>query len=156
MAEGGHSVQTSRQVEEKQLVSPTWQRACSHITSCSTIPAFQKHYSDSLSPYSPDLTPCDFFLFPKMKLQLKGRCFDTTEEIHAESQEVIETLTFENLQGCMKSWETCWDRCILRACPRRRWKLGVTVRNFFMVKFPEFSGSPRYYQHFTGKQNKLS
>jgi hypothetical protein len=23
-------------------------------------------------PYSPDLAPCDFFLFPKMKLKLKG------------------------------------------------------------------------------------
>jgi hypothetical protein len=29
-----------------------------------------------------------------------------TEEIHAETQEVIDTLTFENFQ------ETCWDRCI--------------------------------------------
>ena len=28
---------------------------------------------------------------PKMKLRLKGRRFDTTEEIHAESQEVIDT-----------------------------------------------------------------
>jgi hypothetical protein len=35
-------------------------------------------------PYSPDLAPCDFFLFPKMKLKLKGRRFDTTEEIQAE------------------------------------------------------------------------
>jgi histone-lysine N-methyltransferase SETMAR len=34
--------------------------------------------------YSPDLTPFDFFLFPKMKLKLKGRRFDTTEEILAE------------------------------------------------------------------------
>ena len=41
-------------------------------------------------PYSPDLVPCDFFLFPKMKLQLKGRCFDTGEEI--ESQKVLGTL----------------------------------------------------------------
>jgi hypothetical protein len=63
-------------------------------------------------PNSPDLAPCDFFLVPKMKLRLKGRRFDTTEEIHAESQEVIDTLTFENIQGCVKSWETCWDRCI--------------------------------------------
>jgi hypothetical protein len=39
-----------------------------------------------------------------MKLRLKGRRFDTTEEIHAESQEFIDTLTFENFQGCMKSW----------------------------------------------------
>jgi hypothetical protein len=62
--------------------------------------------------HSPDLTPCDFFLFPEMKLWLKGHCFDTTEEIHAESQEVIDTLTFQNFQGCMKSWETCWDHYI--------------------------------------------
>ena len=46
-AEGGHSAQTSRHVEEQQLVSPTWQRARSHITRFSTIPDFQKHYSDS-------------------------------------------------------------------------------------------------------------
>jgi hypothetical protein len=35
------------------------------------------------TPYSPDLTPCDFFLFPKMKLKLKGRHFDIVEEIQA-------------------------------------------------------------------------
>jgi transposase len=32
-------------------------------------------------PYSQDLAPCDFFLFLKMKLQLKGRHFDRVEEI---------------------------------------------------------------------------
>jgi len=47
-----------------------------------------------------------------MKLRLKGRRFDMTEEIHAETQEVIDILSFENFQGCMKSWETCWDHCI--------------------------------------------
>jgi len=35
-----------------------------------------------------------------------------TEEIHAESQEVIDALTFENFQGCMKLWEIHWDRRI--------------------------------------------
>jgi hypothetical protein len=35
-----------------------------------------------------------------------------TEEIHAESQDVINTFTFENFQRCMKSWRTCWDPCI--------------------------------------------
>jgi len=47
-----------------------------------------------------------------MKLRLKERRFDTTEEIHTEMQEVIDTLTFESFQGCMKSRETRWDRCI--------------------------------------------
>ena len=91
MAEGGHSVQPSRQVEEKQLVSPPCQRARSHITHCLTIPDFQTHYSDSPPPYLPDFAPCEFFLFPKMKLRLKGRRFDTTEEIHTETQKFIDT-----------------------------------------------------------------
>jgi hypothetical protein len=44
-------------------------------------------------PYSPDLTTCDFFLFPKIKLKLTGRLFDTIEEIQAESSRVLDTLT---------------------------------------------------------------
>ena len=110
-AEGGHSAQTYRHVEEKQLVSPPWQRVRSHITRCSTIPDFQNITVIPHPPHSPYLTPCDFFLFPNLKLRLKGRRFDTTEETHAESQEVIDTLTFENFQGCMRSWEERWDRC---------------------------------------------
>jgi hypothetical protein len=58
------------------------------------------------------LRPLQIFLFPKMKLRLKRRHFDTTEEIHAESQDVIDTLTFDNFQEYMKSWETRWDRCM--------------------------------------------
>jgi histone-lysine N-methyltransferase SETMAR len=43
-------------------------------------------------PYSPDMAPCDFFLFPKMKLKLKGRCFDRVEGIQRESQNALGTL----------------------------------------------------------------
>jgi hypothetical protein len=42
-------------------------------------------------PYSPDLAPRDFFLLPEIKLKLKGRRFDTIEEIQAESQRVLDT-----------------------------------------------------------------
>jgi hypothetical protein len=41
--------------------------------------------------YSPDLAPCDFFVFPKMKLKLEGRRFDIIEEIQAESQRMLDT-----------------------------------------------------------------
>jgi hypothetical protein len=44
-------------------------------------------------PYSADLAPCDFFLFPKMKLKLKGCWFVIIEEIQEESQRVLDTLT---------------------------------------------------------------
>jgi len=33
------------------------------------------------SPYSPDLAPADFFLFPKLKSTLKGRRFQMIEQI---------------------------------------------------------------------------
>jgi hypothetical protein len=62
-------------------------------------------------PYSLDLAPCDFFLFPKMKLKLKGRRFDTTEEIQAESQRVHGTLTENGFQEALQNWRR-WDRCV--------------------------------------------
>ena len=33
------------------------------------------HPSDSAPPHSPDLAPCDFWLFPKLKSPLKGKRF---------------------------------------------------------------------------------
>jgi hypothetical protein len=39
------------------------------------------------------LAPCDFFLSPKIKLKLKGRHFDNIEEMQAESQRVLDTVT---------------------------------------------------------------
>jgi len=52
-------------------------------------------------PYSPDLAPSDFFLFPKLKKKLKGRRFQT-EEIQAESQAVLNTLRENAFQECFK------------------------------------------------------
>jgi hypothetical protein len=42
-------------------------------------------------PYSSDLALCDFLLFPKIKLNLKGHRFDTTEDIQGESRRVLDT-----------------------------------------------------------------
>jgi hypothetical protein len=52
----------------------------------------------SHTPYSPDLASCDLLLFPKIKLKPKGRRFDTTEKIQAESQRVLDTLTEKDFQ----------------------------------------------------------
>jgi hypothetical protein len=47
---------------------------------------------------------CDFFLFPKMKLKLKGCRFDTLEEIQAKSQRVLDTLTEKDFQEVFQKW----------------------------------------------------
>jgi hypothetical protein len=42
-------------------------------------------------PYSSDLAPADFFLFPKMKMQLKGCRFHSVANIQCESQKVMDS-----------------------------------------------------------------
>ena len=42
--------------------------------------------------------PVTLFLLPKMKLKLKGRQFSSIEEIQAETQKVLETLTEKDFQ----------------------------------------------------------
>jgi len=63
-------------------------------------------------PCSPDLAPCDFFLFPKMKLLLKGRRFDRVEEIQRESQNVLGMLREQDFQHAFQQWQWHWVRCV--------------------------------------------
>jgi hypothetical protein len=49
-------------------------------------------------PYSPDLAPCDFFLCQQIKLKLKGRRFDTIEEIQTKSPGMLDTQTEKYFQ----------------------------------------------------------
>jgi hypothetical protein len=54
-------------------------------------------------PYSPDLAPSDFFLFPKLKMMLKGRRFQTVEEIQRELKAILNTLGENDFQECFKN-----------------------------------------------------
>jgi histone-lysine N-methyltransferase SETMAR len=40
-------------------------------------------------PYSPDSSPCDFFLFDDLKTKLKGEEFETMEEPQAQVEELL-------------------------------------------------------------------
>ena len=52
-------------------------------TSCLMQKFLVKHQITQMTqaPYSPDLVPCDFWLFPKLKSPLKGKRFHTINEI---------------------------------------------------------------------------
>ena len=49
-------------------------------------------------PYSPDVAPCDFWLFPK----LRGCRYETTEEMKEALTKVIDTLTQEDFHGALQ------------------------------------------------------
>ena len=56
-------------------------------------------------PYSPDLAPCDFYLFPKLKLKLKGHHFGTIENIQKTITDDLNTLTENDFQYCYDQWK---------------------------------------------------
>jgi hypothetical protein len=47
-----------------------------------------------------------------MKTKLKGRRFDTVEEIQAETQTVLNTLTKKDFQDAFQKRQKHWDRCV--------------------------------------------
>jgi hypothetical protein len=54
--------------------------------------------------YSPDLVPCDFALFPKLKMKLKGRRFETVSDIQRESQAVLDSIKENDFHGAFEAW----------------------------------------------------
>ena len=57
-------------------------------------------------PYSPDLAPCDFCLFPKLRDKHK-----TTEKMKESVMKVIDTLTQEDFHGAFEKLLE-WYKCI--------------------------------------------
>ena len=53
-------------------------------------------------PYSPDVAPCDFYLFPKIKSVFKGTHFVSVESVKAKMAKVLNSLTQHELQNCFE------------------------------------------------------
>ena len=63
-------------------------------------------------PYSPDLAPCDLFLFPRMKKVLKRKRFAYMEEAKKNTTEALKDITLQELQECFEKRKTRLDRRI--------------------------------------------
>ena len=59
-------------------------------------------------PWSPDLAPCDFWLFPK----LTGYRYETIEEMKEALTKVSDTLTQEDFHGALKKLLERYNKCI--------------------------------------------
>ena len=58
--------------------------------------------------YSPDLAPCDFCLFPK----LRGCRYETIEEMKEAATKVIDTLTLKDFYGAFEKLLERYNKCI--------------------------------------------
>lgn len=64
-------------------------------------------------PYSPDMAPCDFFLFPKIKRILKSHCFTSIDEIKSASLRELNVIPKIKFQKCFGDWKKRWHKCII-------------------------------------------
>ena len=59
-------------------------------------------------PFSPDLVPCEFWLFP----ELRDCRYETTEEMKAAVTKVIDTITQEDFHGAFRKLLKRYNKCI--------------------------------------------
>ncbi|UYV76078.1 hypothetical protein LAZ67_13002443 [Cordylochernes scorpioides] len=80
-------------------------------------------------PYSPDLAPNDFFLYPKLKINLKGRKFDNVDMIQAESKATLRNLSKSDFISCFDNWKKRWNgyRAVLEINERTLYVQGSLV-----------------------------
>ena len=64
-------------------------------------------------PYSPDMAPCDFFLFPKIKRTLKGRRFTAIDDIKSASLKELKAIPKIEFEKYFENWKKRWHKCII-------------------------------------------
>ena len=63
-------------------------------------------------PYSPDLAPCDFFLFPKLKDVIKRTRFRDSEAIKTDVTREFRAISEESFQECVEAGQRRLETCI--------------------------------------------
>ncbi|GFW96394.1 putative transposase [Trichonephila clavipes] len=63
-------------------------------------------------PYSPDLSPCYFFLFMKLKNHLKGHHFGTLENIQTAVTDQLKAIPISEFHQCYEEWKKRLQHCV--------------------------------------------
>ena len=72
----------------------------------------KKHFLWFLSPYSPDLSPCEFFLFLRLKNHLKVCHFGTLDNIKESVTDELKGIPAEAFQHCYEQRKQRLRRCV--------------------------------------------
>jgi hypothetical protein len=62
--------------------------------------------------YSPDLAPCDFFLFGYLKQHLEGRYLTREDSVIAAVRDIFDKIPLQTFQNVMDDWQYRLRRCI--------------------------------------------
>ena len=62
-------------------------------------------------PYSPDLNPCDFFLFPRLKKMLSGNKY-TSRSLGSAIYQCLQQIPKENYLSASRDWVKRLQKCV--------------------------------------------
>jgi hypothetical protein len=65
------------------------------------------------TPFSPNLAPANFYLFPPLKSVLKGRRLCDATDIIEDATEKLRRLSQNGLQEYFQHLYSCWQKCIV-------------------------------------------
>ena len=63
-------------------------------------------------PYSSDIAPCDFWIFPKLKNVLKGQRFANLSDIQSNVKTLLRDIPENDFQDCFQQWHHRLTKCI--------------------------------------------
>jgi [histone H3]-lysine36 N-dimethyltransferase SETMAR len=66
-----------------------------------------------VAPYSPDIAPENFFLFPKLKLPLRGTRFQSVEDLKENSGRELDSIPETAFKKRFDDWIICWCKCFV-------------------------------------------
>ncbi|XP_029178128.1 protein GVQW3-like [Nylanderia fulva] len=71
-----------------------------------------EHCKDIISTAKNDLSPCDYFLFPKLKTAMKGAFYDDIPAIQAAVTQVLKNIPLDDMKESMHKLVDRSKRCI--------------------------------------------
>ncbi|GBN84258.1 hypothetical protein AVEN_254239-1 [Araneus ventricosus] len=63
-------------------------------------------------PYSPDLAPADFYMFPRLKMRWKGHRFVDSDEVIENATKQLKDLSKNEFQECFEQLYEHWKKCV--------------------------------------------
>ena len=63
-------------------------------------------------PYSPDIAPCDFWMFRKLKMTLKGKRFDEIVTFQSNATRELKAILKSAFENCFKMWKHRWEHVV--------------------------------------------
>jgi hypothetical protein len=63
-------------------------------------------------PYSPDLAPCDYWLFSRVKEHLRGKQFQSEDNINTAVTASLRRVTKDEYRAAIDRLSRRWEKCV--------------------------------------------